>query len=61
LNEDGVCELDGYVAVLRIGATDFGLVLDKIYDTEEIVVKPVSPAAWFAVDVYSGNTISGRW
>lgn len=58
LNEDGVCEKDGYVAVLRIGATDFGLVLDKIYDTEEIVVKPVSPLLG-AVDVYSGNTILG--
>ncbi len=51
-------EIDGYVAVLRIGATDFGLVLDKIYDTEEIVVKPVSPLLG-AVDVYSGNTILG--
>ncbi len=49
---------DGYVAVLRIGATDFGLILDKIYDTEEIVVKPVSPLL-SDIDVYSGNTILG--
>ena len=50
--------LDGYVAVLRIGATDFGLILDKIYDTEEIVVKPVSPVLG-SIDIYSGNTILG--
>jgi len=49
---------DGYVAVLRIGATDFGLILDKIYDTEEIVVKPVSPVLG-GIEVYSGNTILG--
>lgn len=57
-DDDGTNERDGYVAVLRIGATDFGLVLDKIYDTEEIVVKPVSPLLG-EVDVYSGNTILG--
>jgi two-component system, chemotaxis family, sensor kinase CheA len=51
-------EIDGYVAVLRIGATDFGLILDKIYDTEEIVVKPVSRALG-DIEAYSGNTILG--
>ncbi len=56
--EDSGIEHDGYVAVLRIGATDFGLILDKIYDTEEIVVKPVSPVLG-GMDVYSGNTILG--
>ena len=50
--------IDGYIAVLRIGATDFGLILDKIYDTEEIVVKPVSPVLG-GIEVYSGNTILG--
>lgn len=49
---------DGYIAVLRIGATSFGLIIDKIYDTEEIVVKPVSPVLG-GIDVYSGNTILG--
>jgi two-component system chemotaxis sensor kinase CheA len=51
-------ETDGYVAVLRIGATDFGLILDRIYDTEEIVVKPVTPVLG-GIDIYSGNTILG--
>lgn len=49
---------DGYIAVLRIGATSFGLIIDKIYDTEEIVVKPVSPVLG-GIDIYSGNTILG--
>lgn len=49
---------DSYVAVLRIGATSFGLIIDKIYDTEEIVVKPVS-AVLGGIDIYSGNTILG--
>jgi two-component system chemotaxis sensor kinase CheA len=47
-----------YVVVLRIGTSDVGLVIDKVYDTEEIVVKPVSRVI-SDVDVYSGNTILG--
>lgn len=58
VNADEGVDVDGYVAVLRIGATDFGLILDKIYDTEEIVVKPVSHLLT-GLDVYSGNTILG--
>ena len=51
-------EPDSYVVVVRIGASDFGLVVDRIHDTEEIVVKPVSRALK-DLDVYSGNTILG--
>jgi two-component system chemotaxis sensor kinase CheA len=51
-------ESEAYVAVLRIGANDFGLVVDRIHDTEEIVVKPVSRVL-SELDVYSGNTILG--
>lgn len=47
-----------YIAVLRVGTNDFGVVIDKVYDTEEIVVKPVSRAVG-ELDVYSGNTILG--
>ena len=49
---------EAYIAVLRIGSTDFGLVIDKIHDTEEIVVKPVAKVLG-DLDVYSGNTILG--
>ena len=51
-------ESDSYVVVVRIGANDFGLVVDRIHDTEEIVVKPVSRVLK-ELDVYSGNTILG--
>ena len=54
--EDG--QLEGFAAVLRVGASDFGLVVDRIHDTEEIVVKPVSRLL-AELDVYSGNTILG--
>lgn len=47
-----------FVVVCKIGGSDFGLVVDKIYDTEEIVVKPVS-SVLKEIDVYSGNTILG--
>lgn len=47
-----------YVVVCRVGANDFGLIVDSIYDTEEIVVKPVSEKLQ-AIDVYSGNTVLG--
>ena len=49
---------ENYVVVLRVGASDFGLVVDRIHDTEEIVVKPVSRLL-SELDVYSGNTILG--
>ena len=49
---------EAYIVVLRIGSTDFGLVIDKIHDTEEIVVKPVAKVLG-ELDVYSGNTILG--
>ncbi len=51
-------EPDSYVVVVRVGANDFGLVVDRIHDTEEIVVKPVSRVLG-GLDVYSGNTILG--
>ncbi|MFO1242253.1 MAG: chemotaxis protein CheW [Rickettsiales bacterium] len=47
-----------YVVVCRVGANDFGLIVDSIYDTEEIVVKPVSEKLSH-INVYSGNTVLG--
>ena len=51
-------ERESYVVVLRVGANDFGLVVDAIHDTEEIVVKPTSRVLG-DIDIYSGNTILG--
>lgn len=47
-----------HVVVCRIGAYDFGLIVDRVHDTEEIVVKPVTERLK-ALQLYSGNTILG--
>ena len=49
---------DAHVVVSQVGANVFGLVVDQVYDTEEIVVKPVAPVLR-DLSVYSGNTILG--
>ncbi|WP_370655806.1 chemotaxis protein CheA, partial [Paracraurococcus lichenis] len=46
------------VIVTRVGAYEFGIVVDSAQDTEEIVVKPVAPLLK-DIGVYSGNTILG--
>lgn len=51
-------EKDMYVAVCRVGANDFGILVDRVFDTEEIVVKPVS-SILKDISIYSGNTILG--
>ena len=47
-----------YVAVCRVGGYDFGVLVERVYDTEEIVVKPVASILKH-ISVYSGNTILG--
>jgi len=47
-----------FIVVCKVGATDFGLLVDNIYDTEEIVVKPVSRLLQH-IPTYSGNTVLG--
>ena len=47
-----------YIVVCKVGGNDFGLIVDRIFDTEEIVVKPVSTLLQH-ISVYSGNTILG--
>lgn len=49
---------DAYVVVSQVGNTLFGLIVDQVYDTEEIVVKPVAPILR-DINVFSGNTILG--
>jgi|TARA_R100000501_G_scaffold5804_1_gene12803 two-component system chemotaxis sensor kinase CheA len=47
-----------HVLVIRGGGTQFGILVDTIFDTEELVIKPVSrPLS--ALGVYSGNAILG--
>jgi len=47
-----------FVVVCEIGSYKFGIIVEEILDTEEIVVKPVSPILK-EIDVYSGCTILG--
>ena len=46
------------VIVVEVGAQTFGIVVDQVFDTEEIVVKPVSPILK-GIRIFSGNTILG--
>lgn len=54
-NEDIVAR---YIAVIHVGSSRFGIVVDRVFDTEEIVVKPVS-SLLNGQAVFSGNTILG--
>jgi two-component system chemotaxis sensor kinase CheA len=45
-------------AVVKVGARRFGLIVDRILNTEEIVVKPMH-AALLSLPCYSGATILG--
>jgi two-component system chemotaxis sensor kinase CheA len=49
---------DCLVIVAQVGAKRFGIVVDEVFDTEEIVVKPVAPMLR-NIPVYAGNTILG--
>lgn len=46
------------IAVISAGASSFGLLVDCIHDTEEIVIKSISSAIK-GTQVFSGNTILG--
>ncbi len=56
--EVGVERETSGLVVLQIGAQRYGLAVDAIHDTEEIVVKPLAPAL-VALGLYSGSTILG--
>ncbi|WP_421991550.1 chemotaxis protein CheW [Roseococcus sp.] len=49
---------EGFVVVTQVGAQLFGIVVDRVFDTEEIVVKPVAPILRH-ITMFSGNTILG--
>ena len=49
---------DCYIVVTQVGNYVFGLMVDQVFDTEEIVVKPVSPILR-NINIFSGNTILG--
>ena len=47
-----------YIVVTQVGASSLGIIVDRVFDTEEIVVKPVAPILRH-VSMFSGNTILG--
>ncbi len=50
--------LSKYIVVTQVGAYDFGIIVDRVFDTEEIVVKPVARILK-DIEMFSGNTILG--
>ncbi len=46
------------IVVARVGSFTFGIIVDRVFDTEEIVVKPVSTVLRH-LKLYSGATILG--
>ncbi|MEJ1160899.1 hybrid sensor histidine kinase/response regulator [Prosthecomicrobium sp. N25] len=51
-------EDDGFIVVMLVGNQTFGLVVDAVFHTEEIVVKPMSTMLRH-ITMFSGNTILG--
>ncbi len=48
----------GYIVVTQVGSQTFGVVVDGVFHTEEIVVKPMSSKLRH-IAMFSGNTILG--
>ena len=51
-------ENDTFIVVTQVGTYNFGIMVDRVFDTEEIVVKPVAPILRH-IEMFSGNTILG--
>ncbi len=64
--EAGGVALDGppaqsenhFIVVTQVGSYTFGIIVDRVFDTEEIVVKPVTRILR-DIQMFSGNTILG--
>jgi len=49
---------DGFIVVTQVGERQFGILVDAVFHTEEIVVKPMSTKPR-QIPLFSGNTILG--
>ena len=47
-----------FIAVVQAGSAHFGVIVDRVHDAEEIVIKPMAPILRH-LQVFSGNTILG--
>src|SRR5262249_35696837 len=48
----------GFIVVAQVGAQTFGIIVDAVFHTEEIVVKPLASKLRH-ISMFSGNTILG--
>ena len=53
-----ISDESGFIVVMQVGSQTFGVVVDGVFHTEEIVVKPMSTVLR-NVNMFSGNTILG--
>lgn len=51
-------DAESTIVVTQVGNQTLGILVDRVFDTEEIVVKPVSPILR-DIEMFSGNTILG--
>ena len=51
-------EQGGFIVVIQVGPHTYGIIVDHVFDTEEIVVKPMS-SMLRDIGMFSGNTILG--
>ena len=58
IGREGEEALETYIVVTQVGGYSFGIIVDRVFDTEEIVVKPVAPILR-DIPMFSGNTILG--
>ncbi len=58
MDESEVISDENFIVVTQVGNYSFGIIVDKIFDAEEIVVKPTSTVLR-NISIFSGNTILG--
>ena len=59
IDEGADCQAEnGFIVVTQVGSQMFGIVVDAVFHTEEIVVKPMS-SKLRGIPMFSGNTILG--
>ncbi|MEQ8604451.1 MAG: chemotaxis protein CheW [Marivibrio sp.] len=56
--DDSAYGREAYIVVSQVGAYTFGIIVDRIYDAEEIVVKPTA-SILRNLPIFGGNTILG--
>jgi two-component system chemotaxis sensor kinase CheA len=59
IDADADCQVEnGFIVVTQVGSQMFGIVVDAVFHTEEIVVKPMS-SKLRRIPMFAGNTIMG--